>query len=81
MHVEQTLIEAIAAAASEFQNDIEVELEQPAQLIHGDYSTNVAMKLARVARKPANHCGNNKRKARASAFASHSNRGSKTRFY
>ncbi|MDO7267273.1 arginine--tRNA ligase [Shouchella clausii] len=51
MHVEQTLIEAIAAAASEFQNDIDVELEQPAQLIHGDYSTNVAMKLARVARK------------------------------
>ncbi|WP_263707471.1 arginine--tRNA ligase [Shouchella tritolerans] len=51
MHVEQTLIEAIAAAASEFQNDIEVQLEQPAQLIHGDYSTNVAMKLARVARK------------------------------
>lgn len=51
MHVEQTLIRAIQTATASYSDEIDIELEQPAQLIHGDYSTNIAMKLARIARK------------------------------
>lgn len=51
MQLEQSLSKAIQDAASMYTDQIQVELEQPAQLIHGDYSTNVAMKLARVAKK------------------------------
>ncbi len=32
-------------------DDVEIEIEKPADSHHGDYSTNVAMKLARVLRK------------------------------
>lgn len=51
MQLEQQLSKAIQDAAGTYSDQIQIELEQPAQLIHGDYSTNVAMKLARVAKK------------------------------
>nr|WP_042122707.1 arginine--tRNA ligase [Paenibacillus senegalensis] len=38
--------------AQNFGEDLNVVIEQPAHLEHGDYSTNVAMQLARIIRKP-----------------------------
>ncbi|WP_282940905.1 arginine--tRNA ligase [Paenibacillus sp. RC67] len=43
------LLEELGAAWNE---GIKITLEQPAQLEHGDYSTNIAMQLAKVLRKP-----------------------------
>ncbi|TCP29070.1 arginyl-tRNA synthetase [Scopulibacillus darangshiensis] len=35
-----------------YTGDLKISVEQPAHLEHGDYSTNVAMQLAKVLRKP-----------------------------
>lgn len=40
---------------AEHPNELKINVEQPAHMEHGDYSTNVAMQLAKMLRKPPLH--------------------------
>ncbi|RQW20697.1 arginine--tRNA ligase [Bacillus sp. C1-1] len=51
MEIGQILQQTIKDIVKTYDGDVQVEIEQPAQLAHGDYATNIAMKLARVAKK------------------------------
>ncbi|MFS0787051.1 arginine--tRNA ligase [Shouchella sp. 1P09AA] len=51
MNIGQVLQQAINDVVASYSSEIQIEIEQPAQLSHGDYATNIALKLARVARK------------------------------
>ncbi|WP_099301087.1 arginine--tRNA ligase [Bacillus sp. Marseille-P3800] len=51
MNIGQVLQQAIDDIVASYSTEIQIEIEQPAQLSHGDYATNIALKLARVARK------------------------------
>lgn len=57
--ISQTIVSSIEKATKSlfnelglhYMNDLKVNVEQPAHLEHGDYSTNIAMQLAKVWRK------------------------------
>lgn len=54
--IRKSLYESVQQLCDELEIDdvlsIQIQVEQPAEWTHGDYSTNIAMQLARVLRKP-----------------------------